>query len=399
MIKVWVLVLSFAGSEAMAVPPHNPLRHPPVMKTPPIPLSDFDRAMAAARSDEHQTDQFAASAVDPAIVGKPFSFALPAEQYPGAGRPKYTYENGVLTLDLETGYVRAPVARGKLGLNMMHSILVQESHKMTGRYVGQNAYGATTEVTSFSGKSNALALVTQPAMMLSPSSFDRGLTMLEGTSYWVRLPLEPAAAKTIALDADVVVEGTYTKLGDTDKIVGCEISGGSATISLPVDSFDERCFIGVKVSRIAFVRRSTHEVIKEWTQSETADGPLLWHQVRAGMNRYQLKAVEPSLSEGSYPPLKDQEGHTVNVETDPNHLVTAVQVNYSTSRSARDLLRELTATYGSPVASQCFGSRDYSSCEGEWNGPGGTVVNLSIMNEVTYRLSGSKRPTGVLLGK
>lgn len=381
-----------------APPPRHAVTHASGVKAPSVPLTDFDRAMAAARSVEHQTDQFAASAADPALIGKPFSFSLPAEQYSGAGRPTYRYEEGVLTLDLETGYVRAPLSRGKVGLNMMHSIIIAENHKMNGRYVGQNAYGATTEVTSFTGKSNALALVTQPTMMLSPASSDRGFSLLEGTNYWVRLKLDPGAAKNVAMDTDAVIEGTYGKIGSTDKVVGCEINGGSATIDLPVDSFDERCFIGANVTRVAFVRRSTREVIKEWKQNATADGPILWHQVRAGMNIYQLKSVEPTVSDDSYISIKDEEGHAVTIETDPSHLVTAVEVNYSISRNGRDLTRQFTAAYGSPIGSQCFGSGKTAICEGEWRASGDLVVDLSILNQVTYRVAGSKRPVGVLSG-
>ena len=347
-------------------------------------LSDpaaFASAIEAVRNAAHSTDKFAEPPTLP-IDGKSFRLTAPAKDgTEGQGAVVYDYKDGTLTLDVSPTKLW-PTLTGPS--EALPAFMVAEDTKNLGSYVGQNAFGATARVTSFKSIGAAIALVSSPKPMLSPIRTSICGALLEDTDWWVRLQLAPAEAKALALDSIGIIEGTYTRL-PSGKAGACHFGGVSATINRPTNYSSEVCYIGAHVKRIALARRSTGEIIKEWTLDNSPRlGATLWGNIQAGMNMRELRERYPAITSYGY---LEAEGAQVRLSKD---VVSSVEVRNWPARGKR-LARLLTDKYGQPVELNC----DYDSiCEGRWKVSEGVSAYLTLLGWVSYQPTGSGPPTG-----
>jgi hypothetical protein len=221
------------------------------------PVSPVDRITSAAYRDyEVQlTDKFAATTVRPA-PGEPFRLAIPLGNgdLVGAriGSAYYSYADGALTLSLsseETKGDRLPMLLRKPKLLAASS------------YRGQNGFGAAANVRTERLLYQGVALIEGPAGV--PTSRYAGITYVAPHDYWHRITLDGPEAKALALDTDIVVEGKLANLPG-GKAAACQTRISDPTISHPLEVFFTLCYAGAVVDRVAYVRRSTGAVLKEW---------------------------------------------------------------------------------------------------------------------------------------
>lgn len=343
----------------------------------------FNGVVAALHKVALPTDKFA-EPVKLTIEGKPFKLTLAAtDDIQGDGGLRYDYVDGVLTLDVSPTTVWPGVAGVEQALP---ALLVSSTTKNLGSSLAQNAYGAVAEVHSYLNTGAAVAIVSGPKPMLSPSNTDHHYDNLENTDWWVRLTLPPAQARAVAMDAVAIVEGTFVSL-PTGKAGACHMGGSSATIDHPSSYRSEVCYVGANVTRIALMRRSSGEVIKEWTLENSPHlGPVLWGNIRVGMNTRELAAAEPTITSYGY-----VETGQVQVEM-TKQAVSSVQVRDWPARG-KALAKLLTARYGQPLQIDCAYD---ATCEGKWAAGEGIVAYMSIMGWVTFQPTDAKPPAGFL---
>jgi hypothetical protein len=219
--------------------------------------SPVERITAAAYRDylPQLDDRFAAETVKPA-AGESFRMAIPLgngdKRGERSGSAYYSYSEGVLTLSLvgeETERDRLPLLLGKprvLGAST---------------YQGQNSYGASATVRSERVLWQGVALVDGPAGEQTPQF--AGVGYVGPHDYWHKVTLAGPQAKTLALDTDMIVEGHLAPLPD-GRAAACKTRVSDPTLDHPQELLGIRCYAGAKIDRVAFVRRSTGAVLKEW---------------------------------------------------------------------------------------------------------------------------------------
>ena len=343
----------------------------------------FEKAVAAIRADAQNYDKFK-EPVGTDLIGKSFAITMPIQQESeGQGVAFYDYENGKLILDVSPQNAW-PLLSGPS--EALPTLIVSDTTRTTGSYIGQNAFGVTATVTDFRNSGAGIAIVGSPKPMLSPMRSRIGASILEDTDWWLALDLPPAEAKALALRTVAVIQGTYAKL-PSGNVGFCSTGGISATIDSPSNYSSEKCFVGARISRIALVENGTDKVLIEWTTANNPIlGPELWGGVRSGMGKSELKSVQPSITEyGSF----ESSGQRVSVEMRKG-VASKVQV-HSSGSSGRPLMDALTRQYGQAIVGKCITS---NLCEGRWQANTKVDVYLSITGDVTYQLSTDEPPIG-----
>ena len=342
----------------------------------------FAHGIAAIRADANNYDKFK-EPVQTGLIGHSFKLTLPAtSETEGSGTAFYDYKDGKLVLDVSPSNAWPTLAMPGEGSPVL---LVTSNTKTLGSYLGQNAFGATAKVTSFKNVAAGIALVNTPKPMLSPMRAIIGGNLLENTDWWIARDMPPADAKALAASTVAVIEGVYTKLPSGAEGF-CQSGGVSATIDSPSDYQTEKCFVGANVSRIALLNSRTGEILKEWTTtSDPVLGPELWGGIRVGMNKYQLKAAQPSITDYGY---VETNGHGAQVGMSKG-VVSKVEVRYP-GTSGKALMGMLTSQYGPPASSKCFGDL----CEAKWYVNRDVTAYLGIGTGVTYELSSDPPPVG-----
>lgn len=341
----------------------------------------FNAVVAALRKESMPADKFA-EPVKLSIDGKPFKLVIPAaDESEGQGGVRYDYAGGVLTLDVSPTMLWPGIV--EVG-QRLPALLVSSSTRNLGSSLGQNAYGAVAEVRTFVNFGSAIAIVSGPKPMLSPSRTDHGFDMLDDTDWWIRLSLPPAQAKAVAMDTVGIVEGAFTTL-PSGKAGACHEGGASATLDHPSSYSSEVCYVGANVTRIALARRSTGEVIREWTLANAPHlGPVLWDGIRVGMTRRELEAAQPSITSYGY-----VEAGKIQVEM-RKEVVSSVEVR-DWPAHGRALAKLLTARFGQPTVLDC--QYEYL-CQGKWSAGDGVAAYLGIGGSVTFQSVDAKPPVG-----
>jgi hypothetical protein len=90
-------------------------------------------------------------------------------------------------------------------------------------------------------------------------------TPLDRNTYFVEISLPGPQALKVALDSALVVEGTIEALDD-GKLNLCKSNDSAPKIDAPTEIHGSDCWIGANVTRIAFIRKSTGEVLREWVK-------------------------------------------------------------------------------------------------------------------------------------
>jgi hypothetical protein len=196
--------------------------------------------VAAHRADNaHARDQFAEMAIPNYAPGTPFeaefSFSDARQEADNGTNAYYTYADGKLSLNLFVSDSTVRIGSRRTALPS---------------YVGQNSFGAKARVSASRKSADALLLETQPS------------TESVVQEYGTFLDLPPAKAKDLLRFARVIISGT---IGGTEgPKVGCEAQRYAATISDPTEFTVRTCWVRVRATRVAFVRKDTNQVLAQW---------------------------------------------------------------------------------------------------------------------------------------
>jgi hypothetical protein len=140
-------------------------------------------------------------------------------------------------------------------------------------YLASNAMGARVRVSARTEIVDALAVFDRPDGDWLPGVGDdafeendlpKDVVRSEKSAYALTLNLSGPAAKALVMDAEVVVTGTIRSVHG-NKITGCYDHVLEPTFIDPVDVLTRYCWVGANVSKITFLRRSTAETLREWT--------------------------------------------------------------------------------------------------------------------------------------
>lgn len=338
----------------------------------------FASAIASVRAEAHPADEFAEPAKLP-IEGQTFRLTMTAASgLEGHGNVVYNYKEGSLIIDASPTKVWPTRIGPKESLSAFN---VTDNTKNLGSFVGQNAYGTKANVSVFENISTAIAILSGPKPMPSPIRASLGGGLLEDTDWWVKLELPPAEAKAVANDVVGVVEGRYGRL-PSGKAGSCLVTGVSATIDRPASYSTETCYVGAHIDRIALVRKSSGEVIKEWTNENSPRlGPVLWGKIQVGMNKTDLAFAYPAATG---PGSLESENIRLNFKQE---VVSSVEVGNWPAKD-RALAKLLTQKYGKPIGFNCVGS-----CTGKWKVSDEVSVYMTSLS-VIYQLTSAKPPIG-----
>lgn len=342
----------------------------------------FQAAIAAIRADANNYDKFK-EPVSTGLIGSSFVITMPVEDgSEGQGVAYFDYEEGKLILNVSPSNAWPWLDGPKTSMPVL---IVSDDSKMTGTYIGQNAFGVTAEVKNFRNVGAGVAIVSSPKPMSSPMRSKIGAKYHEDTDWWVTYNVPPAEAKALALNTYAVVQGTYSML-PTGKAGFCHKGGLSATIDRPSNYSTEKCYVGAKITRIAFINKADGSVLKEWTMANSPRlGPELWGGIRIGMDKNDLKAAQPTITDyGSF----EANGLSATVEMEKS-VVARVRVR-APGYADKHVVAALTQRYGQPLMSKCY----VTSCEGKWRVNGQVDAYLSIGGWVIYQLSDTEPPIG-----
>lgn len=312
---------------------------------------DLGTVIAAARHDDaaRAQDRFAPDTVDQSKTGKPFEVVIPFGNgdvvRPSGSSAFYSYDpdRGELKLVLSTTTVRAPASSkgGLSGLNYYDLIELGSRSRPGSSYIGQNAFGASARVSVRHDSSDGIVPIDRPGDGEGYRSYD------------IVLPLAGPAARAVAIDSVARISGTLALL-DNGKLGGCATSYAEPKIDSPTEVFASYCFAGAKVGRIAFIRKSTGEVIKEWTIDDSPpSGPLLWKDIRYGMTKRQFMAAHPEIDWPKYAgQIEIRDGGTAAKLNIRQGRITSVDTDV-TDQSPTELRATLLARYGAPIENRC----------------------------------------------
>lgn len=248
------------------------------------PADPLQSAFRAAHRDysAQLTEKFAETTADPSVIGQRFKFVgrLHSGQVTGAppGDAWYAYDDGKLklTFNPRDNYAGVGISGPKYFVG-----IIGGSRVPTRSYTGSNAFGVSARVQVLRLEENGLAMLERPEGEVSPPSkystpmppsIAARLPPDPKNTYWVEYALPGPQAKRLAQDAGLVVEGTIAALAD-GKLSYCESTYIGAKIDNPLEIYGSECWVGAKVSRIAFIRMSTGEVLKEWTTPASQASP------------------------------------------------------------------------------------------------------------------------------
>ena len=259
--------------------------------------------LAAAHRDNiaQAADKFAPPTVDERSDGAPFRVVLPIADGTINGRDPpnssffaYKPDEGVLELHLSPIGERT-TGRGSDGLM---DVLTFEVFRLGRRvaagpsYAGQNVFGVSARVSVVRERYDAIAVLDAPGVT--------NLKDIHYPTYDVALSLAGPDARKVAADAVVEIEGKLARL-DNGHLARCTSDYSGPTVRHPTEKSMVTCSAGAIIRRIAFVRKSTGEVLKEWLTDDTAAaGPVLWQRVRYGMTLKQFALAYPDLDWPKY---------------------------------------------------------------------------------------------------
>lgn len=232
---------------------------------------------AAFRAAHHDylaqiDDSFSEPTADPKTIGEEFKLVINIydgqAHEPSFSDAYFTYESGKLRLIFSPS--EAPFGSE---LGSPRYLVGEIGGRVRSRYgyLGANAFGASAKVTAKRVEVDVLAMLDRPEGEVSPytsvySSLPNSLrptVQLPRDKYWIELIISGSEARKLAADAGLLIEGTIGALAG-DKLNHCKGFYAGATIETPNEVYGQRCWVGARVSKIAFIRRSTGEILKEW---------------------------------------------------------------------------------------------------------------------------------------
>ncbi len=190
------------------------------------------------------------------------------------------YANAVLSL---TFYPNV-VVRKKNGeyLRGYNGFIAKSHATEQPSYTGSNAYGVRARVgvsrlnqdgtvfrqASIGERANTAYDAPLGEQRKDIDDFSREHHILaERHFYYADLTSNAVEARKIALDTDMLIEGVFATIEGVGPTL-CASQYIGATIESPSEVYGSDCYAGAKLTRIAFVRRSTSAVIKDWKTTE-----------------------------------------------------------------------------------------------------------------------------------
>jgi hypothetical protein len=228
-ISAVCLLVLWAGTAAAAQP--KKLEE----KSPIVALADQGRTEWEAA----QKNQFFAAQSHADMVGKAFALTLQ-----GSNTAFYAgYDGGKL----------------KMSLFEKHYIKILQVQFVTSKRVGQNAFGASVQVTSEAVQYDGIEAVDLPS---GDPSFTAGVKLGDDQYDWEKT-LDGPQAKAIYEGAKLVLEGEIAARPDDGKVVHCHADQTQATLDAPHERLTQECYVAVRLHRIAFLS-GDGAVLKEW---------------------------------------------------------------------------------------------------------------------------------------
>lgn len=244
-----------------------------------VQTDPLQSAFAAAHRDymAQLTDKFAEATADRGVIGKPFKIVRPikdGQAYSGLpGDAYYTYDDGKLRLIFipDEKYAGPGLIEGPKYLVG----IVGGSRKTERSYTGSNAFGVTARVEVVRLVEDGVAMLDRPEgeenpyqstiMTNTSPTIAQLLPPRPKHSYWLEMTLPGPQARKVARDAALVVEGTIEPL-EGGKLSICRGTYIEPKIDTGMEIYGSQCWVGANVRRIAFIRKSTGEVLKEWVK-------------------------------------------------------------------------------------------------------------------------------------
>jgi hypothetical protein len=263
-----------AAAVAPAVGAHAAPKKPTAHSHPASVAGPVGEALARARANylRAKADKFGADAVSPGLDGQSFHIEVPLRDGDQTGESGisgfWTYKAGKLRVIYNA---REYVGQIRLGHSNEH--LAEIGGRMTsGRpWTGENAYGAQRSVKVESWQIDAVAFRSFPIPdAKSPYDDDRPSYLSPITlppdqrGYWVEVPISGQAARSLAQNVRVVIEGKIAKLAN-GALTDCHEHYIGPTVDGPYEITELTCWVGAEVSRVAFIDKANGNVLKEWT--------------------------------------------------------------------------------------------------------------------------------------
>lgn len=174
----------------------------------------------------------------------------------------YTFAKGLLRLIFSPSEMQSePGLHGKRYLIGK----IGGETRLTRSYSGSNSFGASSKVNVSNFAENGIALLERPEGQHSPYHLPvPGVEISTPKNhYWLELALTGSEAKRVALDSQFVIEGVTANL-ENGTLTECDGFYAAPTIKAAREVYGETCWIGARVRRVALVRKSSGEVLKEW---------------------------------------------------------------------------------------------------------------------------------------
>lgn len=223
-------------------------------------------ALAARDAASNSGDQFAEPIASRA--GEAFRLVIPVVESGGlsarGGGPVWRFDGAAFHLSAGLGFVVAP------RIEMYRALPFRKSSEGRDGYVGVNAYGASKSVSASSWEVNAVAFIRAPTMEYSEEAKafeDRRLYPHDPSppdDYTLEIQARGADARALSSDLELVVDGSITALSSNGGTAICGMQRRRPTLDAPEDIVFRTCYVGAVVNRVAYVRRSTGVVLKEF---------------------------------------------------------------------------------------------------------------------------------------
>lgn len=268
-LLVIAIVAAAATGATQAAPKKVAHRAPAASENGPV-----GAALAKARASylKAQTDKFASEAVDPNLEGQPFHIEVALHDGDQTGESGvsgfWTYNEGKLRViygaDEYVGQIR-------FGHTNEHLAKI-DGHMTAGRpWVGENAFGARRRISVEHWQIDAVAFRSFPVPdAKSPYDDDRPAILGPLTlppderDYWVEVPITGEAARQLARNVRVVIDGKIAKLAN-GSMTDCHEHYIEPKVDAPYEITELTCWVGADVSRVAFVDKGSGQVLKDWT--------------------------------------------------------------------------------------------------------------------------------------
>lgn len=129
-------------------------------------------------------------------------------------------------------------------------------YAVTGSFIGRSALGQAVRVTVRHDQTDALGLISYPETDLIPAS--KYLPASRQDSYRADISRSIPASDIVA-----EISGTLVRENGRPPAT-CSERFYEADVQAPVEANSRICWANVRIQRVAFTRRSTGEVIKQW---------------------------------------------------------------------------------------------------------------------------------------